>query len=276
MKYALRLPYSRVAALMTAAALTVAAEARADDLSADGGGRPMSALAAIVSRQGGIPARVTAAVTATPRVSADRYGVAPVPFAIVNRDAPDVFGSTSLRVGRTPLDARWQRVSSGAARALSEPARRFVESARHLAPRAQVEAVNNWVNARVIFRSDRDGHDQWASAAQTLRTGRGDCEDFAIAKMQLLRALGHQAATLYFVVAQDLVRRQGHAVLVVRHHGAMLMLDSNSNRIQDATQRADYRPILSFSANRAWIHGYAGEGPTRMAGTATTASGVTL
>ena len=109
-----------------------------------------------------------------------------------------------------------------------------------------------------------------------MRTGRGDCEDFAIAKMQLLRALGHQAATLYFVVAQDLVRRQGHAVLVVRHHGAMLMLDSNSNRIQDATQRADYRPILSFSANRAWIHGYAGEGPTRMAGTATTASGVTL
>ncbi|MEH3048282.1 transglutaminase-like cysteine peptidase [Sphingomonas adhaesiva] len=245
---------------MTAAALTVGAEARADDLAVDGGGRPTSALAAIVARQGGIPV-AAASVAAVPRASAtaDRYGLASVPFATVNRDAPDVFGSTSLRVGRTPLDARWQRVSLGAARGLNEPARRFVASIRHLTPREQVDAVNGWVNARVTFQADRDGHDDWASAAQTLRSGRGDCEDFAIAKLQLLRALGHPATSLYFVVAQDLVRRQGHAVLVVRQQGRMLMLDSNTNRIQDATRRADYRPILSFSADRAWIHGYASD-----------------
>ncbi|MEH3101245.1 transglutaminase-like cysteine peptidase [Sphingomonas adhaesiva] len=281
MKNASRLSLSRVAVLMTAAALTVAAEARADDLPADSAGRAMSALEAVVSRQGGAPARV-AAVTTPPRGSwragaSDRYGLASVPFATVNRDAPDVFGSTSLRVGRTPLDQRWQRVSVGAARALDASARRFVASIRHLDRRAQVDAVNGWVNARVTFRSDREGHDVWADAAQTLRTGRGDCEDYAITKMQLLRALGHPATSLYFVVAQDLVRRQGHAVLVVRHQGTMLMLDSSSDRIQDATRRADYRPILSFSADRAWIHGYAGEGiATRMASAGNPDPGVSL
>lgn len=279
MKNASRLSLSRVAVLMTAAALSVAGEARADDLPIEGAGRTMSALEAIVSRQGGAPAPVrSAAVTAPPRaIASDRYGLASVPFAIVNRDAPDVFGSTSLRVGRTPLDARWQRVATGSAQALDASARRFVASIRHLDRRAQVDAVNGWVNAHVTFQSDREGHDTWANAAQTLRTGRGDCEDYAIAKMQLLRALGHPATSLFFVVAQDLVRRQGHAVLVVRHQGTMLMLDSNSNRIQDATRRADYRPILSFSADRAWIHGYAGEHPgARMARAGNSDVGVSL
>lgn len=262
---------------MTAVALTVAAQAHADDVANDGVARPMSALAAIVARQGGAPASAHLTRPAPPRPGSDRYGLTSLPFATVNRDAPDVFGSTSLRVGRTPLDARWRRVSTRAAGALSEPAQRFIASVRHLGPRAQVDAVNGWVNTHVAFRSDRDGHDDWAPAAQTLRAGRGDCEDFAIAKLQLLRALGHPASSIYFVVAQDLVRRQGHAVLVVRQQGTMLMLDSNSNRIQDATQRADYRPILSFSADRAWIHGYASTPSTpRMASTASAESGVTL
>lgn len=269
---------------MTAVALSVAVEARADDLAGDGAARPLTALEAIVAQQGAPSVRPPAARSnvAPAKDPATGYGLvsAPfraAPFATVARDAPDVFGSTSLPVGHTPLDSRWHRVSAGAARELSAPARRFVASIRHLAPRAQVDAVNGWVNGHVTFTADREGADRWARAAQTLRTGRGDCEDFAIAKMQLLRALGMPASSLYFVVGHDLVRRQGHAVLVVRHHGTMLLLDSNSNRIQDATRRADYRPILSFSADRAWIHGYASEPRSpRMAQAASTTPIVTL
>lgn len=181
-------------------------------------------------------------------------------------DAPNIFGTTALRVGRTPLDARWRSVWTGGTPHSIEPARHLIASIRHMGRYSQVSAVNQWVNEFLVFTPEPDGHDRWADAARTLRLRRGDCEDFAIAKMALLLTLGVPATALYLVVAQDLVRRRTHALLVVRDRGKMLTLDSASNVIGDATQQADYRPILSFSADRAWIHGYGRKpGAVRMA-----------
>ena len=181
-------------------------------------------------------------------------------------DAPNIFGTTALRVGRTPLDARWRTACTGDTPHSIEPARRLIASIRHMDRYSQVAAVNHWVNDFLVFTPEPEGHDRWADAARTLRLRRGDCEDFAIAKMALLRALGVPATALYLVVAQDLVRRRAHALLVVRDRGKMLTLDSASNLIGEATQQADYRPILSFSADRSWIHGYGRKpGAVRMA-----------
>ncbi len=48
---------------------------------------------------------------------------------------------------------------------------------------------------------------------------------------------------------------------MVRAEGRLLVLDNGTNRIVDSATIADYRPILTFSGNQAWTHGYRREAP---------------
>ena len=119
-------------------------------------------------------------------------------------------------------------------------AARFAQSFSKAAPLKQLEAVNWYVNRRVQFEDDsrRFGRaDVWSSANETLRSARGDCEDFAIAKMQMLRAAGFSDRDLYLVVLRDLVRRADHAVLVARASGRMVVLDNGTDELLDTRQR---------------------------------------
>jgi predicted transglutaminase-like cysteine proteinase len=169
---------------------------------------------------------------------------------------PDVFGSVALSVGHTPLDQRWRNVARQ--RVVGAPAA-YAASLRGQGELERVEAVNRYVNGRVQFVDDsrQNGRaDLWAAASDTLRRGRGDCEDYAIAKLQMLRTAGVSDRDMYLVIAKDLVRRADHALLVVRSGGHMLVLDNGTNRILDADDISDYRPVLTFSANGAWTHGY--------------------
>jgi predicted transglutaminase-like cysteine proteinase len=169
---------------------------------------------------------------------------------------PDVFGSVALSVGHTPLDHRWHSVARQ--RVVGAPAA-YAASLRGQDELDRVEAVNRYVNGRVQFVDDSRQYgrpDMWAAASETLRRGRGDCEDYAIAKLQMLRAAGVSDRDMYLVIAKDLVRRADHALLVVRSGGHMLVLDNGTNRILDADDISDYRPVLTFSANGAWTHGY--------------------
>jgi hypothetical protein len=45
-------------------------------------------------------------------------------------------------------------------------------------------------------------------------------------------------------------------VLVVRAEGRMLLLDNGTDRITDAANAQDYRPVLSFAGGKVWTHGY--------------------
>ena len=184
---------------------------------------------------------------------------------------PDVFGSVALSVGRTPLDKRWRAVARQ--RVGGAPAA-YAASLRGRDELAQVEAVNRYVNARVQFVDDSRQYrheDFWSAASDTLRRGRGDCEDYAIAKLQMLRAAGFSDRDLYLVVAKDLVRRSDHALLVVRAGGRMLVLDNGTDAILDADNPGDYRPVLTFAANGAWTHGYRVRMPTLTVAAATVA-----
>ncbi|MFC7535880.1 transglutaminase-like cysteine peptidase [Sphingomonas sp. GCM10030256] len=219
------------------------------------GGAP-SRLAALVAQQSGATARPPI----TPAPLARSHSVATPQRANLSAepagDRPDVFGTVALPVGRTPLDTRWRKVRRQGA-AGTEAA--FASSLRSHDPDARIAAVNRFVNARVAFVDDSRQYraaDVWQAAKLTLRTGRGDCEDYAIAKLQLLRAAGFAERDLYLVIVRDLVRRADHAVLVVRSGDRLLMLDNGTDRIGDATEMQDYRPMLSYSAGRSWAHGY--------------------
>jgi predicted transglutaminase-like cysteine proteinase len=182
-------------------------------------------------------------------------------------DRPDIFGSTALPISHTPLDAKWRAASSTP---LSRRFRLWSSLIRSTASddrATKLEAVNHWVNAHITFATDRSRlgpTDQWSSARETLRRGTGDCEDYAIAKMKLLEAAGIARSDLYLVIARDLVRRADHAILVVRLGGQLMVLDSSTDQILDSRQVTDYRPIFSFGAQGAWVHGYT-EQPVRLA-----------
>ena len=213
------------------------------------GGAP-SALAAIMARQQGLPAPAPIQ-PASLSVSTPSYALlrnAPL-NAGVTSGRPDVFGTVALTVGATRLDNRWHKVSrdgvSGAPAA-------FAASLTNRGELERIEAINRYVNGRVKFVDDSREYgraDLWAEANATLKRGHGDCEDYAIAKLQMLRAAGFSNRDLYLVIVKDLVRRADHAVLVVRSAGKMLVLDNGTDMVADADNVHDYRPILTFAAN---------------------------
>ena len=250
----------------TAAAVTIASPATAQSLSKTEAilGGP-SALDALKAQQSGLPVAVTPAPALTP--ASLTYSRPPlVPAILRDRPAvsagvtsgrPDVFGSVALRVGHTQLDARWQRVAHSG---VSGAAAAYAASLHGKDAFERLEAVNWYVNKRVRFTDDIRQYgraDYWAAANETLSRGRGDCEDFAIAKLQMLRRAGIADKDLYLVVVKDLVRRADHAILVVRAAGHMYVLDNGTDELLDSESVSDYRPVITFAAVGAtWTHGY--------------------
>ncbi len=220
-----------------------------------------SALAMLVAQQNGTPIAPAAYRPTSPSnqgyfSNAVLTHARPALASPIASDRPNVFGSIARAVSRTPLDYRWRKVER--ARVAGAPAA-FAASLRDQSALDRLDAVNRYVNARVAFTDDIRQYrtaDLWSSAGETLRRGRGDCEDYAIAKLQMLRHAGFADSDLYLVVVKDLVRRSDHAVLVVRAQGRMLLLDNGTDTIADAATAQDYRPILSFAAGRVWTHGY--------------------
>lgn len=220
-----------------------------------------SALAMLVAQQTGTPFAPAAYRPISPSnqglfANAVMTRARPALVSPIAYDRPNVFGSVALSVSRTPLDYRWRKVER--ARVRGAPAS-FAAGLRDRDTLERIDAVNRYVNSRVTFTDDIRQYgtaDLWSTAGETLRRGRGDCEDYAIAKLQMLRHAGFADRDLYLVVAKDLLRRSDHAVLVVRAEGRMLMLDNGTDTIGDAATAQDYRPVLSFAAGRAWTHGY--------------------
>ncbi|HTK59521.1 MAG TPA: transglutaminase-like cysteine peptidase [Sphingomicrobium sp.] len=223
------------------------------------GGAP-SALAAITSQQGGRPLYSSYVVPAG-RSLPIQQAVVTYDRSPVSADRPDVFNSVALPIGRSPLDARWNKVSGAG---VGGNAGAFAASLRGQGVIAKLEAVNSYVNARVRFVDDRIQFgvaDRWLPASETLARGRGDCEDFALAKRAMLRAAGVADKDLYLVVLKDLSRRADHAVLVVRAAGRFLVLDNGTDRIVDSSDVQDYKPVLTFTAGHEYTHGYRRELP---------------
>lgn len=169
---------------------------------------------------------------------------------------PDVFGTIALKIRRSPLDDKWRRVFQ--ARLNGRPAV-FARALRASNEWHRLEVVNRYVNSRVGFVDDSRQYqsaDVWMTANETLRRGQGDCEDYAIAKLQILRAAGFSDRNLYLVILKDLVRRSDHAVVVVRSGGRMFVLDNGTDRVLESDAVTDYRPILTLAAGGVWTHGY--------------------
>jgi predicted transglutaminase-like cysteine proteinase len=68
--------------------------------------------------------------------------------------------------------------------------------------------------------------DRWSAPLATLTTGRGDCEDYAIAKYVALRVAGVAEEDVRLVIVRDLAVGEDHAVVSARLDGGWIILDN--------------------------------------------------
>jgi predicted transglutaminase-like cysteine proteinase len=118
--------------------------------------------------------------------------------------------------------------------------------------RALLERVNRFVNRSVSFVSDQQAwgqQDYWATPAQTLGRGMGDCEDFAIAKYFSLVRIGVPSEKLRLTFVKALKQNQAHMVLAyyANPNAQPLILDNLDPAIRPASERSDLLPVYSFN-----------------------------
>jgi len=136
--------------------------------------------------------------------------------------------------------------------------RNAVERIQALPLRDRLARANSFVNNAIRFRSDISAtgqRDSWITPTELFRTGRGDCEDFALAKYWLLRAAGVPEEDMYIMVVSDLIARADHAYLAVRVGNGFVLLDSRSDAVQSPNQVDDITPLITVGARGAYLHG---------------------
>lgn len=120
----------------------------------------------------------------------------------------------------------------------------------------QINAVNAWINDKVLYMEDIDAFgvtDRWTTLLDTMN-GRGDCEDYALAKYETLRSLGFAEDSLRLVVVKDTRKKIGHAVLTVAFDGGLYVLDNQSRRAVRHETINHYAPVFSINASGRWIN----------------------
>lgn len=170
---------------------------------------------------------------------------------------PDMFGTVLVALGKGPKAKEWASVRQ-APLSLNGDWARFAGEAQLLSPLERVQAVNSWVNRQISYTKDSYNYgalDHWAPANVTLASRRGDCEDFAIVKMQLLKQLGFDEADIFLVLGRELVSGADHAVLIVRANGKWVGLDNFTNTLLDTNDTSYFRPVITYSSTKSWING---------------------
>lgn len=119
--------------------------------------------------------------------------------------------------------------------------------------------VNRYFNESLLYQTDDAvwlQKDYWASPAESIAKGAGDCEDYAIAKYFFLLHLGVPPSQLRLVYVKAKIggRRstvtQAHMVLGFYPSGRSepLILDNLIGDILPASQRTDLSPVFSFNS----------------------------
>ncbi len=95
--------------------------------------------------------------------------------------------------------------------------------------RARIGVVNRAINLAVRPTSDLAQWgvpDRWRAPLATLTSGRGDCEDYAIAKYAALIAAGVAEDDVRLVIIRDNAIGEDHAVVTARLDGCWIVLDN--------------------------------------------------
>jgi len=176
-------------------------------------------------------------------------------------DRPQRTGSAAWRLGGKLLGCGLAVMLLAAPVAASDGAaareaglRALVAGLAHASMFERLRGVNRFFN-RFTYRSDRDlwgREDHWATPAELVARGAGDCEDLAIAKYFTLRRLGVAVASLRLTHMRSARTGGSHMVLLYLHPGAdALVLDSLDEVLRPLGARPDLVPV--YGLNEAGI-----------------------
>ncbi|ARS53495.1 transglutaminase-like cysteine peptidase [Kushneria konosiri] len=137
--------------------------------------------------------------------------------------------------------------------AITQSRAELVQQVRQYQGLAQLQYVNRVVN-NAARQQEEEGTDIWKGFDRLTREGYGDCEDFAIAKYQILREAGMSPERLDFLAARDTLTPTYHAVLrYQKKDGSYLILDNLTPLILPQTQRTDLTPIVVFDQSHSLL-----------------------
>jgi predicted transglutaminase-like cysteine proteinase len=158
---------------------------------------------------------------------------------------PGPFGGGSVRVTAGGVVTKWRgliadiRAEDGvlarcreSAAACPPAAQKFlavIAEGRARDGRARIGVINRAINLAIQPMSDLAQWgvpDRWSAPLVTLASGRGDCEDYAIAKYVALKEAGIAESDLRLVIARDLGAGEDHAVVAARVEDKWIVLDN--------------------------------------------------
>lgn len=173
------------------------------------------------------------------------------PAQAITVNAEKLLKSITLRFGPTSAQKfrDWQKL---------------VEDARQLSSNElKLQKINEFFNRRIQFMEDTEAwaqSDYWATPMETLGHGKGDCEDFAIAKYFTLLAANVDMAQLRLIYVK--AKLGGAASSIVQAHMVLAyystpdaepeILDNLIGDIRPASQRSDLTPVFSFNSQGIW------------------------
>lgn len=148
----------------------------------------------------------------------------------------------------------------------------LVKQHRNNALPTQLEKVNDFFN-QLVFVDDvklwgKD--DYWASLAEFIGAGGGDCEDFTLAKFYTLVFMGVDPTKLQMTYVNVVTNQEAHMVLAYQESSSHepLILDNINKQLLPASERSDLEPIYAFNAKELWLTKQIGQG--QLIGKATT------
>ena len=156
-----------------------------------------------------------------------------------------------------------QRFGTSVTQKFREWQKLVAETSKMDDPDEQIKAVNDFWNRRIQFMEDKDAwgqDDYWATPMESLGQGKGDCEDFAIAKYFTLLASGMDVAQLRLIYVKaklggaDSNITQAHMVLAYYSEpdAEPQILDNLLGEIRPASRRPDLTPVFSFNGQGVW------------------------
>lgn len=176
------------------------------------------------------------------------------PFGLFTFRAPEGMLWRKWRNVRSQIDNEMNEISSCKANSstCSSAAKRFmlmVDDVRERNGAARLETVNRLINTAIRYTSDLIQHgevDLWSSPLASLRTGRGDCEDYAIAKYMVLREAGIPEQDLRILLVRDRAVREDHAVLAVRKDNGWTILDNRRGTLFADSDLPQFTPLVAL------------------------------
>lgn len=178
------------------------------------------------------------------------------PFGLFTFRAPQGVLWRKWRTLKDDISAELEQVSNCKSdhAACTAAANRFVlmlDETKRRGGRARIETANSLINGAIRYQSDLAQHgviDLWSAPLASFASGRGDCEDFAIAKYVLLREAGIPEQDLRILLVRDRSVREDHAVLAVRDENAWLVLDNRRSVAANDSEFGYFTPLYVLDA----------------------------